>query len=174
MKLFDEEDSILSSILYWWNSRPGAWWYNFKYIVRNAKVLVPHIIKMRDFDYSYQLNLFCDSLEYLAKGLERYDHCLHSQRNYRRCLFAARRLRKAYDDEAYDDKSYKKLLRSNPFKFVKSENHNFSILTHDYAISKDYYDKMIRVIYKRQKNTAEARKQDAWNYLNKYIKTFWD
>ena len=157
-----------------WYDYPSVWISNVKYIIRNFKLLYPHIVHMRDWDQSYQLNLFCDSLEYLAQGLKRHNNCVHSLRNSRRCLFAAKRLRSAYDDRTYLDKSYRRLTENNPIKFVKLKN-GMSRMTHDYGTKgEEYYSKMFKLIHKRQDAIIKEEKKQAWLYLHKHFESFWD
>lgn len=148
--------------------------HNLISMYKNLRFFLPHIIGMRDFDYSYQLNLFCDSLEYLAQGLKRHDHCVLSERNYKRCLFATKRLRAAYNEESYNDKSYKALVKANPFKFVICANGLGNQLTHNYSKGEEYYSKMYKIINKRLRKTEETEKKEAVAYLFKYIQHFWD
>ncbi len=156
-----------------WYDYPYVWIYNIRAIYCNLCFFMPHIRHMRDWDSSYQISLFCDSLEYLANGLRRHDNCLHSQRHYRRCLFAAKRLRNAYDDRSYNDKSYVSLSKKNPIRFVKIDN-GMSQMTHDYSNTKEYYNKMFKVIHKRTEAAMKAEKADAWAYINKHIQSWWD
>ncbi len=152
---------------------PYALYHNIRRLYKNIVFFLPHIIKMRDFDYHYQLHLFCDGLEYLARGLKRHDHCVMSDKNYRRCLFAARRLRNAYEDNSYKDKSYRRLSDKNPITFVPHKN-GMSQMIHIYGNSEDYYDKMFRLITKRIAKTQEKKKVEAFAYLQKHIEHFWD
>jgi hypothetical protein len=157
-----------------WYDYPYVWLCNLKYIIRNIKFFLPHIIHMRDWDQSYQINLFCDSLEYLAYGLKQSNNHIHSQRTYRRCLFAAKRLRAAYDDKSYNDKSYRRLSEINPIRFVKLNN-GMSRMTHEYSKrGKEYYNRMLKLICKRKDAIIKEEKKQAWLYLNKYIESFWE
>lgn len=156
-----------------WYNHPYIWWNRMTYIWKNLKFFWPHIIKMRDFDSSYQLELFCDSLEYLARGLKSYNNCAGSERNYRRCLFAAKQLRKAYNYKGYMDKSYQALSTANPIRFEKLES-GCSLLVHDYKTTEEYYDKMWTVIHKRIDKTEAEAKKDAWAYINKHLNSWWD
>ncbi len=153
---------------------PYLWVSRVKSIHKNIKFFWPHIKHMRDWDSSYQIYLFCDSLEYLAQGLKNHDNCLHSLRHYRRCLFAAKRLRNAYDDKAHEDKSYQRLSMRNPIRFVKLSNGRGSQMTHDYGNTEEYYTKMFKVIHKRTEASMKAEKEATWMYINKHIQSWWD
>lgn len=157
-----------------WYDYPHVWISDVRYMIANFRLLWPHIKHMRDWDSSYQLNLFCDSLEYLAKGLKRHNHCTNSERYYRRCLFAAKRLRTAYNDKTYEDKSYVALTKANPVRLVKCANGIGHKLTHDYSRSPEYYAKMFKIIRKRQEKVTADNKKEAWAYLNKHFESLWD
>ncbi len=144
-----------------------------RYIYKNIKFFMPHIIKMRDWDSSYQIELFADSLEYLAKGLKRHNHLVNSIKYYRRCMTAAGQLRRAYNFESYRDKSYRQLSDNNPIRFIRCGG--YSQMTHDYsAKGKEYYEKMYKLINKRLTKKEKEAKQEAWAYIAKHIECFWD
>jgi hypothetical protein len=148
-------------------------YFTVKHFFRNVRFFWPHILHMKDFDSHYQIQLFCDSLEYLARGLKRWNHCVGSDRNYKRCMTASKQLRKAYADESYKDKSYRALSNANPVRFVKLGN-GFSQMTHDYKKTEEYYTKMFKVINKRTSEAEKRAKKEAWDYIHKYIQSFWD
>ncbi len=152
---------------------PHTWYCTIKHFIRNVKFFWPHVLTMKDFDSHYQIQLFCDSLEYLAKGLKRWDNCVGSDRNYKRCMTAAKQLRKAYADDSYNDKSYKALTRANPIRWIKLKS-GCSQMTHDYKKTEEYYTKMFKVINKRTSESEARSKKEAWEYINKYIQHFWD
>ena len=152
---------------------PHKLYCNIKCLYRNVVFFWPHIRNYRDFDYRYSLDLFCDSLEHLAHGLKRWDNCLSSERNYKRCLFAAKQLRSAYADEGYNDKSYRSLSNLNPIKWTPLDN-GMTQMGHDYSVSEEYYTKMFKVITKRTNNSEKEAKERAWAYVHKYIQTWWD
>ncbi len=152
---------------------PHSWYYTAKHFLRNVKFFWPHILKMKDFDSHYQIQLFCDSLEYLARGLKRWDNCISSDTNYKRCMTAAKQLRKAYADEGYNDKSYVALSKANPIRWVKLNSGN-SQMTHDYKKTEEYYSKMFKVINKRIQDSEKRAKEEAWLYIHKHIQHWWD
>ncbi len=157
-----------------WYNYPHMWISKVNSILRNLEFFLPHILHMRDFDYSYQLNLFCDSLEHLARGLKRYNNGVLSERNYKRCLFAARRLRNAYEDNSYKDRSYASLSKNNPIRFDPLDNGMIQ-MGHDFSPKgEEYYNKMFKLIHKRVNKVQEAEKKEAVAYLFKYIQHFWD
>ncbi len=169
----------LSSFMYYmitdlYYDYPHNWYCVVKHYIRNIKFFWPHIKGMKDFDSHYQLELFCDSLEYLARGLKRWDNCVGSDRNYKRCMTAAKQLRKAYADEGYNDKSYRALSKRNPIRFVSLGKNKGSTMTHDYAKTEEYYTKMSKLINKRIQTTEEKAKKEAWAYIHKYIQQWWD
>ena len=157
-----------------YHTYPFSWWCNTRYFFSNLKFFWPHIVGFRDFDHHYTMELFCDSLERLAHGLKRWDNCTRSETNYRRCLFAARNLRKAYAEESYKDKSYMSLSKKNPIKWVPMGNNGYTQMTHDYSVSEEYYRKMFDVIHKRQQKSEARSKKEAWAYIHKHYESWWD
>lgn len=150
-----------------------------------APWMLKHFTTWADFSHCYTLELFCDSLEALAHGLKRWNHLVLSKRYYRRCLFAAKQLRAAYNYEEYNDVSYKALTDSVPFKLKKWTNNSglqHTIMVHDYSklghvmkmSPKEYYSKMFKVINKRCKGIRESKIANAWAYIHKHIESFWD
>lgn len=164
IKSFIEDNIIfpLSSLC-----TPVKYWYvNFKFFL-------PHIIKMRDWDSGYQIRLFASSLKYLANGIKQQGHLKQCDRIYKRCLIASELLTKAYNFEPWTDTSYRYQSDRNPIVFKPLDN-GHTELTHEYAVSKNYYSKMSKVINKRLNNQERNLKKDAWGYINKYIEYFWD
>lgn len=171
VRFFRQAEYIIKDL---WYDHPYMWYYNATNMYANLKFFMPHIIHMRSWDSHYQITLFCDSLKFLAHGLKVQDHCVLSDRNYKRCLFAAQRLRNAYDDRSYLDKSYQRLLEANPVKFIKLPS-DHSFMTHDYSPKgEEYYSKMWKLIHKRQEAAIKAEKAAAWAYIHKYIEHWWD
>lgn len=152
---------------------PHKVYCNIKNLYKNIVFFWPHILNYRDFDYHYSLDLFCDSLEHLAHGLKRWDNALHADRNYKRCLFAAKQLRAAYDFSDWRDKSYMALTKRNPIKWIPLNN-GMTQMSHDYQLSEEYYSKMFKVINTRLRDSEERAKKDAWSYIHKHIQHFWD
>lgn len=152
---------------------PHQLYRNIRNLYRNVVFFWPHIRNYRDFDYHYSLELFCDSLEHLAHGLKRWGNCLHSDRHYKRCLFAARQLRNAYADEGFKDKSYKALSKANPIKWIPLKN-GMSQMTHDYNKGEEYYTKMFKLINARTMKAEKEAKEKAWAYIHKHIQHWWD
>lgn len=171
MKLYMSINYFIKDL---WYDYPHVWINNLKYIFKNLKFFWTHIINMRDWDSSYQLDLFCDSLEYLAKGLKNHGNHVNSMKYYKRCLFATRRLKKAYNAEVYNYKSYQKLVYCNPAYFTKEEA-GLCRLVHNYGPrGEEYYTKMFKLINNKYTKIIEKEKKDAWIYLHKYFESYWD
>lgn len=152
---------------------PHQIYCNIRNLYKNVVFFWPHVLKYRDFDYHYSLELFCDSLEHLAHGLKRWDNLKYSDRHYKRCLFAAKRLRQAYNRETWKDNSYRALTKKNPIKWIELDN-GMSQMAHDYHTSEEYYTKMFNLITKRTDKAEKDAKERAWAYLQKHIQSFWD
>ena len=88
-------------------------------------------------------------------------------------MTAAKQLRKAYEDNGHNDKSYMALSKANPIRMVKI-NSGYSQMTHDYSKTEEYYSKMFTVINKRTSATEKRAKKEAWEYINKHIQSWWD
>ncbi len=152
---------------------PHSIYCNIRNLYRNVVFFWPHILKYRDFDHHYSLDLFCDSLEHLAHGLKRWDNLKNSDRHYKRCLFAAKQLRHAYDEGSWKDKSYRSLSKKNPIKWIPLKN-GMTQMDHDYSKGEEYYTKMFKLITKRTYKAEKEAKERAWAYINKHIESFWD
>lgn len=149
---------------------------------RSLPWMADHLTNWADFDYSYTLNVFIDSLYALGQGLIRWDNASNAQRNGRRAMTAARMLKKAYNYETYLDKSYinwskRSIDKTRPYKGHKGMIEMFAEHPYDNAMGMEpllYSSKMLKIIFNRQRKTESNMKKDAWNYVNKYICTFWD
>lgn len=159
-------------------------------VVLNVPWMANHICQFGDYDYSYSVSLWIDSLIALGRGLLRWNNVVGSQRNGRRALIAAAMLKRAYFYENWEDKSYLNWSsRSKHVSIPISEKGNvvlkknakyFQLTTvhaFDNAMGMDkeeYADKMWRIIHNRQKKTEAQMKIDAWAYLQKHLTSFWD
>jgi hypothetical protein len=143
---------------------------------RTLPWLKEHLVGWADFDQQFTITLFCDALKALALGLKRWDNCTMSDRNYKRCLHASEKLRKAYDAHTCDDKSYQRLSDANPIKWGKIKGQpKFMQMYHDYSPKgQDYHDKMWKLINKRTEKVIADNKKEAWEFIHKYIEHFWD
>ncbi len=122
--------------------------------------LLPHLYTWADFDSYYTIELFCDSLRALGKGLMRWDNTLHSMRTGRRAIIAAEKLHKAYSgNSVIDDKSYMYWQKQHPIDFLKGNKRA---------------NRIWEVINKRLFKQDKERESAAWAYIHKYIKHFWD
>lgn len=149
-------------------------YYKVKCFLINLQWMIPAAWDFRPWDYTYNVQLFADSLEKTSECLID-GHCLHGKRYGRRCLYASKMLKKFYiDDEYYHyDKSYLNLQKNNPSDIEKFQNAGFK-LTRKYKISEDYYIKMFKVINNRSKNKEKEQKEYVWKYINKYIHNWWE
>ena len=149
---------------------------------RNLEWMGKHLTAWADFDQAYTLDLFCDSLRHLGKGLLRWDNCVHSVRNGRRALFAAHLIDKAYNYESHLDKSYKSWSKRCPSRWVRLKSpKGCSQMVHDYpytnAMGMDkeaYSHKMWKVIHDRQEKIERDMQDSAWKYLQQHIRSMWD
>ncbi len=148
------------------------WVYNAKNFAANLPFFIKWAWKWRSWDSSYAINLFSDALELVAKEMYK-DKChVNSMKYARRCSYAAKKLRSAYNDSDSVDVSYRYYAERNPVVFVKLPS-GHSRMTHKWAISEEYGNKMFRTITKRTDDWNKARKQEAWQYIHKHISTWW-
>ncbi len=149
----------------------------------NIPWMADHICHFGDYDYSYAVSMFVDSLQALGRGLLRWNNVVGSLRNGRRALTAAGMLKRAYGYESWEDVSYKNWSARNrhvhiPIQVKKHKYYQMKTLhEHDNAMGMDreeYADKMWRLIHNRQKKVEAQMKIDAWAYIQKYIEHWWD
>lgn len=159
-------------------------------VVQNVPWMADHICQWGDYDHSYSIQLFIDSLQALGRGLLRWNNAVGSERNGRRALTAAAMLKRAYNYESWEDKSYLNWsARSKHLHIPISAKGNVvlkkyakyfqmkTVHTFSNAMGMDkeeYADKMWRIIHDRQKITEANLKIDAWVYIQKHIESFWD
>jgi hypothetical protein len=150
---------------------------------KNLPWLLPYMLNWAYWDYYYTIELFTECLWQMGRGItdEKVFPSVNHIKRGRRAMQASKMLHHAYNYETYMDKSYAQLQRNNPIKFEKVGNGKYSQLVHDYkpnnAMSMDpriYYEKMFRIINKRQDEKEDKLKKDAWDFLNKHICTFWE
>ncbi len=156
----------------------------------NVPWMAPHICQWGDYDYSYSIQLFVDSLEALGRGLLRWDNVIGSTRNGRRALTAAAMLKRAYNYESWDDKSYRNWSRRQKHVSIPISAKGNTVLrkyakyfrldtVHDFGNAmrmdrEEYANKMWKIIYKRQQRVEAELKLAAWQYIKKYVEHWWD
>lgn len=147
---------------------------------RSAPWMLEHLYSWADFDHFFSINLFVDALYNLGKGLLRWNNHTNALKCGRRCLAASAMLKKAYNYEAWNDKSYQNHQKRTEYKWGKFKRGLSRLETtplYDNAMGMDreeYENKMYKVIHKRQKREEEHMKQEAWAFIHKYIEHWWD
>lgn len=141
-------------------------YYNLKAFKDNLKWMIPAAWNFRCWDYQYNIDLFSKSLEVTGNTMIKYGNGVNSKKHGRRAIYAAHKLRTAYD--YYNDKSIKYLLKTNPV--VRQNN----TLKHLYKHSQKYFNKLYEVASKRVKEIEKNRQKEAWTYLHKHLPFFWD
>ncbi len=163
--VLDEIDS------YWTHSAFHTGFYNIKRFRRNLPMFVKMAWNWRSWDYTYTIEALCVMLTEQAHVLK-VGHCTRSEELYRRCMTASGLIRKAYlNDDTDVSTTY--LLRKNPTYFRRKDE-KYSELVREYNTKKELFDKIYNVASKRVEKAERAREQEAWAYLNKYIRHFWD
>lgn len=147
----------------------------------NLAWLLPHAWKWRGFDHHYSLDLYLDSLEKLGYELMRYDNCTLSRRNGRRCLTAARQLRKVskenttIEDRAYKNWSSRRRDKFIPLKDGMTEWADEELQDNAMGMDrKEYSNKMWHIIHKRTSKEEEEYFKESWAYLVKWHRHWWD
>jgi len=120
-------------------------YYNLKSFLKNLPWMLKAAWEFRPWDSSYNIELFCKSLEVTAESIKNNANHVGADKTYRRCLIAAKQLRSAYTDSNFDDKSLEYLMKSNPTIFIKIGK-GMTQVEREYKISKDYYSKMFKLL----------------------------
>lgn len=155
----------------WQNSFIMDFYYKLRWVFSNLW-LIKHIWNFRTYSANFSVDLFCDSLLQQAHG-NRVGWSINSEKDYRRSMFIAESIRKAFtEDTLSDDKSYTQLVNTNPTKMVTERIHangmsEVSVKT-QYKKGEQYYRKMRDIIEKRVEKLEQQRRIDAMNLFIKY------
>ena len=164
----DEWHSILDKCMY----------YEVRAFLQNLPWFVRQAWGWRSWDSHYNIILFARSLEESARNIKKYGNHVNSEKCSRKCMFAAALLKQAYGENlCISDKSYRNWHARNPIKFLRipdGEHKGLSEMTHDYTDTKEYSEKMWKVIHKRISKIEEDRKEFAWKFIHKNIQNWWD
>lgn len=148
--------------------------FKIKQTYYNLRYFIPTVIEMRDFDSHYTVVMLVKSLEYLAQGLKEDTVHVNARKCYRRCMTAAGKFRKAYNDTGHIDASLRRLFMSNTMDFRDVPGKRYMELHTEYSSKgREYYEKMFKIINKRIRKSEAELQKDAWNYLHKHINSFW-
>ncbi len=143
-------------------------YHDLKNFFKNLRWLLPQAWKLRSWNFNHNIELFCRSLEETGKEQMKGTYHKHDYRNGVRAIFAAHKLRTAYEYSDFDDKSYAYLSKQNPFDFINNRFHR------DYKQSEGFFRSLHKVTSRRVRRDAQLRKADAWGYVHKYIERFGD
>ena len=147
---------------------------------RTLPWLAPHLHTWADFDQGYSIDLFCDSLTALGKGLLRWSNHLNAEHCGHRALAAARMLHDAYHYETWEDKSYQNWSSRNvhgwkPYKKGLTQMTTTHLYNNAMGMDREEYSsKMWHLIFDRQKVVEANMKKEAWEFIHKHIESFWD
>ncbi len=157
----------------WSKIKDKLGYYEVRAFCQNLPFFLKAAWKFRTWDSSYNINLFADSLELTAKTLKG-GHALLAEKQYRRCMTASGLLRRAYDGRAIDDKSLHNWMKRNSLIWRKLDRSNLYEMDTESVDTKDYADKMWKIIQKRRDALEKSRKEEAWAYIHKWVEHFWD
>lgn len=141
-------------------------YYKINNFFHNLPMFVVFSWRYRSWDYSYNVEIFVKLLERTGKSLRHHGWSVQSEKCARRCFTAAGLLRKAYLDQDVDNTLWY-LMEQNPISFGNRQ------LKRAYK-NRKIYDGMYNAADKRITKASKELKQEAWQYLNKYIEHFWD
>lgn len=163
---------ILDDFWFWLDhSIIDSTYYNIKNLIINTPMFLGLAWTWRPWDYCYTINV-------LVKLLTKQASCLKvgvnvkREKVYRRCMTAAGKLDRAYNRDV--DKVLVYLMNKNPKSFKRIRNGKFYTLETKLVTDKRIYDGMYKVASKRSDKEEAKAKQEAWEYLHKYIEHFWD
>lgn len=143
-------------------------YYDLKAFKDNLKWMIPAAWNFRCWDYQHNINLFSKSLEVTGNTMIKYGNCINSKKHGRRAIYAAHKLKTAYADYYYNDKSIQYLFKTNPT--IRQNN----TLKRLYKHSQKDFNKLYEVSFKRVGEIEKNRQKEAWTYLHKYLPFFWD
>ena len=158
----------------WWHTCALMhFWYKIKWVWIN-RWLFKHIWSHRTYSAEFSIELFCDSLRQQVIA-SKPSRSVSAQKDYRRCIYGAELLRRAFITN-YEgrDKSLCSLRNRNPTKMVEVQGTNMYRIETKFANSEQYYDKMYKIIHDRIQKEINQKRREAWNYINKYFYKFGD
>lgn len=161
-KLIDDVDYYLH------NNTLYSFYCKLKCFLINLKWMIPAAWKFRWWDSHFNVDLFCKSLEITGHNIIKYGNSTVSVKEGRRAIFAAHKLRKSYEYSWTDDKSAMYLFKENPITLKNNKLH------HEYKQSKEFYNKLYKVMRNRVEKIQAQNKKEAWDYIYKYIDHWWD
>lgn len=141
-------------------------YYNIKAFKNNLGLFLRLAWGWRPWDYKYTIDVLVTLLKEQAHNTKIHGHHVGAEKTYRRCMAAAGLIDKAYNSDM--DKSQANLL-----ELMYDRTHIFT-RSAKYSANREFYSKLYDVARKRSDEAEKVRKQEAWEYLNKYIEHFWD
>lgn len=140
-------------------------YYNIKAFLRNLPLFIKLAWNWRKWDSSYSIDVLVVLIrEHAYDQLSDKWHSNNIKR-YRQSLTAAALLEQAY--ATYDHPSMKYLDIKRKYTLDNGR------LIIKYSGNKEILDKMHKLAYDKEELTIKARKEFAWDYLNKHIERMW-
>jgi hypothetical protein len=146
-------------------------YYDIKRFVKNIPFAMRVAWKFRPWDYSFNVELFADSLIETARVLHKHGNAVNSEKYSRRAYAMAGYLKTAYElnDKQQPDKAlhyyYSKGYYSTLFRSFGSEEARAKV---------DKLKPLVDFALDRESKMEKARKEEAWKYVHKYIEHLWD
>lgn len=153
---------------HWDNIRTKLGYFKVKRFVKNIPFFAKLAWHWSPWDYSYTINVLIELLKANGRAC-RSGYGMQSEKIYRRAMTAAGLLERAYNKDADDkDNGYKVFHENNPLTWGNRT------IRRIYKKDEAYYLKMDKIINERVEKNQEQDEKDAWDYLRKYIRHFWD
>lgn len=143
-------------------------YYEIKNFIQNLRWMIPAAAEFRPWDFMFNIDLFCRSLDKTGDCLIKHGMGRTSRKMGIRAKTAAHKLIKAYKWSKINDKSYMYYAINNPLELK-----DHSIVT-CYKKDAEFSEKLKKVIDKRCELKEQKQKDEAWAYLIKYLPYFWD
>lgn len=142
-------------------------YYEIKNFFGNLSWMLKAAWDFKPWDYTYNITLFAKSLEITGKTMINYGHGENNLIQGRRAIWAGKQLLRAYDYSEFSDASFRYVWSKLDYSFTNG-------LKRTYNGDPSMLEKMERHIHKRILKTQKQMKKEAWEYIHKYIETWWD
>lgn len=155
-------------------------YYEIRSFVRNLPFFIKAAWRFKPWDYTFNVELFAESLEYSSKKIEKYGWAVRAKQIARRGYTMSGYLKQAYLGEVHDG-TYEYMTKKNPLKFIREKTINKNgfeytacKLTRNYKTKQELCDELLKRAEKRVGRIEKERKEYAWKYVTKYIEHLWD
>lgn len=138
---------------------------NLKGLLQRMEVFVQHIKEFRPWDFDYNINLFADSIKMTAQYMGAHGHLKSSGKQARQLWNAYGQLKNIVNPR--QDKTVQYYYSKVDYGWEKCENGNYQFETYTSG-NKETLEKMYKLAIKREKETRDQERKDAWDFIKKY------